>query len=136
MQQTLISKTTRQGKVLVITFDAGVFAATLDGVEIARDADPGYRTRVNGELMHVFARAVGLTYAEGDVLRKAWTAAAAPYVPTRADLVMQYQALIDEQSAAYERAHNRQDARAMAIRESYETRIAAALDAIYAFDKE
>lgn len=134
--QTLITKTTRDGRTLVITFDGETFIATIDGVELVRSAQYGHRARVRGEMMHVFGDKVGLTFAEGDTLRTAYTDAlrAQPQVVTRESLVATYQGLCDEQAAAYERAHAREDARAMSIRVSYEARIAAALEAIRAYD--
>lgn len=54
--------------------------------------------------------------------------------PTRADLIAEYNALVEAQEAAYTRAHDRQDARAMAIREHYDAKIAAAEQAICDYD--
>ena len=134
--QQLISKTTRDGKSLVITFDGHTFVATLDGAELARGVNPGHRIRQGGQMLHVFGGKVGLTLAEGDVLLQAARQAilARPRTLRRADLVAAYQGLVDEQAAQYDRAHARQDARAMQVRESYDARIAAAEQAIREYD--
>lgn len=131
----LISKTTRDGKALEITCDGGDFVATLNGKEIARSWTPGYF--VAAKQLHVFAGKVGLTKAEGNILIEADKARTASYVPgpaTRADLLAEYHALIEEQAEAYERAHDRQDARAMAIKMSFDAKIEASAQAIRDYD--
>lgn len=133
--QTLISKTTRDGKPLQITFDGETFIATVAGRALARHILPGAPVTVAGERVHVFAGKVGLTLAEGAILRAAYDARPRRAAPvTRESLVATYQGLCDAQDAAYQRAHDREDARAMAIRESYEDRIEAARQAIVAYD--
>lgn len=112
--QTLITKTTRDGKPLTITFDGDLFIATVGGVELARHGLPGAQVRVKGEMVHVFAGKVGLTLAEGTILRAAYDARPRRPAPiTREGLVATYAGLVDAQAVAYERI----EAARQAIRE-------------------
>lgn len=95
---------------------------------------------------------IGLTTAEAEhisaalqAMRDAWkqTEAAQPILEReriarlrreRQDLIAQYRGLCDEQTYQFERAHDRQDATAYAIRERYDAQIAAAAAAVTAFD--
>lgn len=52
----------------------------------------------------------------------------------RRDLVTAHQGLIEEQAHQFRRAHDRQDARAHAIKEQFEAQIAAAEQAVRDFD--
>jgi hypothetical protein len=138
MATTLISKKTQKGQSLEITFDGSQYVATLDGVELAQSWMPG--TYVAAKQLHVFAGKVGLSKAEGEVLLAAEKSAAdarrnaTPAPASRADLVAEYRGWIDEQAAAYERAHDRQDANAMHIKMSFDAKIEAAAEAIKAYD--
>lgn len=130
----LINKTTSQGKALEIDYINGEFIATVDGVEMARDRQPGYFSPP--KQLHVFGHKIGLTKAEGQILISAERAYAATIVieMSRAGMVAEYNALIEDQDAVYTRAHDRQDARAMQIRESYDAKIEAAAQAIRDYD--
>lgn len=132
--QPLITKTTRDGKQLVITQHGGDFVATLDGAQILQVATPGMW--VAAKQLHILGGKIGLSRQEGEMLiaaRRAW-ADGIVVEPTRADLIATYQGLLDEQAAVYERAHDRQDARAMQIRMSYDAKIEAAAQAIRDYD--
>lgn len=130
----LISKTTQTGKALIITLDGSDFVATLDGTEVVRSWQPG--AYVAAQKLHILGGKVGLTKAEGAILIAAHQARVNTTVATasRADLVSDYHALIAEQASAYERAHNRQDARAMGINQGYDAKIEAAAQAIRDYD--
>ena len=128
----LIDRISKQGKPFQVRYEDGEFIATHDGQEVARSREYGHR----GNGVHVFADKVGLTFAEGDILREAHTARllAMPRTISRADLVAEYNSLIDEQADAFQCAHDRADARAWSIKESYEARIETARQAIVAYD--
>lgn len=130
----LITKTTSQGKQIIIAHIDGEFVATLDGTEIARHVMPGMY--VPAKQLHIFAGKVGMSKSEGQIMIDHERAYAATIVVemSRADLVAEYHGLVADQDAAYNRAHDRQDARAMAIRESYEAKIEAAAQAIRDYD--
>lgn len=131
---TLINKTTSQGKQLVISHIDGEFVATLDGTEIARHFMPGVYVPV--KQLHIFNGKVGLSKAEGQILIAHERAYAATITieMSRADLVAEYRGLIDEQDAAYTRAHDQQDARAMQIKMGFDAKIEAAAQAIRDYD--
>lgn len=131
---TLITKTTSQGKQLVIAHSSGEFVATLDGIEVARHVMPGMY--VPAKQLHIFAGKVGLSKVEGQMMIDHERAYAAAIVaaPTRADLVAEYHGLVEMQDAAYSQSHDRQDARAMTIRERYDAKIEAAAQAIRDYD--
>ena len=137
---TLISKTSSTGKTIEIVYDGRDFVATLDGVEYVRSTEPGWRGRANGQNLHFFGiaggRMVGLTYAEGDILRNTYNTMLASIVvePSRADLVARYHALIEDQADAFERAHDRQNENAWSIKASYDAKIEAAAQAIRDYD--
>lgn len=131
---TLISKATQTGKILVIDHVAGEFVARVDGSEVARHRMPGMY--VPAKKLHIFAGAVGLTKAEGQILIDADRAYIATIVaqPTRFDLVSDYHALIAAQESAYQRAHDRQDPHAMQIRLGFDAKIEAAAQTIRDYD--
>lgn len=131
---TLISKITQAGKALTIEHVVGEFIARVDGSEVARHRMPGMY--VPAKKLHIFAGTVGLTKAEGQVLIDADRAYVAMLIaqPSRADLVSDYHALVAEQEAAYQHAHDRQDPRAMQIRLDFDAKIEAAAQAIREYD--
>jgi len=128
----LIDRISKQGKPFQVRYEDGEFIVTHDGQEVARSTSYGHR----GNGVHVFADKVGLTFAEGDILRNAYEARlmAMPRTVTRAELAADYESLIEEQADAFQRAHDRADARAWSIKAGYEARIEAARQAIVAYD--
>ena len=131
---TLISKTTQAGKTLTIDYISGEFIAALDGTEAARHRMPG--VYLPAKQLHIFAGTVGLSKAEGQILIDAARVFVAGIVTeiSRVDLVSNYHALVAEQETAYTRAHDRQDARAMHTRLSFDAQIEAARQAINDYD--
>jgi len=89
---------------------------------------------------HVIGRKVALTAVEAesfDAAMTAWIRAQPlPLDAQRAKLVNEIGSLRDEQTATFERLHAREDARAWSAKNSYEPKIAAAAEALAAFDAE
>lgn len=134
---TLIDRQGPRGQVQ-ITFADGVFTMQVNGAVVATANEPGHRAVKQGQTIHVFADTIALPRAEGDTLRTAYTAwiMAQPRTITRADLVAELETLLEAQQAAFERAHDAQDANAWTIKASFGARIAAAEQALAAYDAD
>ena len=141
----ILTKTTKAGEVII---DTTLFLnshhclnVTLAGQLVVSNGTAQALPKPQGEMTHViYGRkvAIGLTTAEAEqistALRTLDATLPGALLVQRRGLVADLDMLVAMQSAAYDKAHAQQDARAMTIRSSYDSQIADAEAAIAAFD--